>query len=194
MGDDSDTNSYPKVVILLSGKRKSGKDFLADLLQTQLREESVTIRLAGPIKEAYARENCLDYEEMLSPSSYKENHRLGLIEMQARWWREDYAGLCEAAIKKYQAGRRPIWIVSDCRGETDVRYFRERFGAKVRTVRIEAIEEVRRRRGWVFTTGVDDVKSECGLDNVNDWDMVVENSGDEDGKDIVRKIIKLINP
>jgi len=36
---------------------------------------------------------------------------------------------------------------------------------------------VRQSRGWTFTEGVDDAPTECGLDHVTDWDLVVENNG-----------------
>ena len=47
-------------------------------------------------------------------------------------------------------------------------------------------------RGWVFTPSVDDAESECGLDNVNDWDVVVENDGDETLEKVLEPILNLI--
>lgn len=45
------------------------------------------------------------------------------------------------------------------------------------TVRILADDSVRVRRGWTFQQGIDDVPSECDLDEVLDWDVVVHNDG-----------------
>jgi len=43
-------------------------------------------------------------------------------------------------------------------------------------VRVQADESVRAQRGWLFTPGVDDAESECGLDSVDSWDYVINNN------------------
>ena len=80
----------PRLILLFSGKRKSGKDFVTDLLQVNscvsrkvkfrpcfqehLGSGSVILRLSGPLKECYAKEHGLDFEKMLSASDYKEKY------------------------------------------------------------------------------------------------------------------------
>ena len=81
----------PSLILLFSGKRKSGKDFVTDLLQVSwsvnrernlldaycqehLGSGCVILRLSGPLKECYAREHGLDFEKMLSASDYKEKY------------------------------------------------------------------------------------------------------------------------
>lgn len=49
---------------------------------------------------------------------------------------------------------RPIWIVSDVRRKTDIRWFLENFGDACKTVRIACPEDVRQQRGWVYTAGI----------------------------------------
>ena len=39
-----------------------------------------------------------------------------------------------------------MWIVSDCRRETDVQYFKETYGSNVATVRIVASDQARTDR------------------------------------------------
>lgn len=51
------------------------------------------------------------------------------------------------------AHEKAIWIVSDTRRKTDVKWFRENFGDACRTVRIICSDEVRKKRGWVYTPG-----------------------------------------
>ncbi|XP_015427267.1 PREDICTED: phosphomevalonate kinase isoform X1 [Myotis davidii] len=70
-------------------------------------------------------------------------------------------------------------LVSDTRRLSDIQWFREAYGAVTQTVRVVASEQSRQQRGWVFTPGVDDGESECGLDNFGDFDWVIENDGDE---------------
>ena len=42
--------------------------------------------------------------------------------------------------------RYPVWIVSDCRRGTDVKYFKEKYSGRVKTVRITASDEARGTR------------------------------------------------
>ena len=48
---------------------------------------------------------------------------------------------------------KPIWLISDARRKTDIAYFIKHYGDRVKNVRVEAMEDVRRARGWVFTKG-----------------------------------------
>ena len=140
-------SSNPKHVLLFSGKRKSGKDYITDLLLEKIGDSAgVILRLSGPLKECYAKDHGLDYQKMLSASDYKEKYRLDMITWSTTIRQADYTYFCKAAIEKYKAVEHAIWIVSDCRRETDFKYFKEVYGEKVKTVRIQASEEVRKER------------------------------------------------
>ena len=43
-------------------------------------------------------------------------------------------------------------------------------------MKIQALESVRASRGYVFTSGVDDAESECGLDDFTEVDIVLNNN------------------
>ncbi|XP_057195699.1 phosphomevalonate kinase isoform X3 [Triplophysa rosa] len=50
------TPAQPRSVLLFSGKRKSGKDYVTDLLQKRLSSEMCCIlRLSAPLKQQYAQ-------------------------------------------------------------------------------------------------------------------------------------------
>lgn len=71
-------------------------------------------------------------------------------------------------------------IISDARRPSDVEFFQQGAAAhrwQLLTVRIEASAAVREQRGWVYTPGVDDAESECGLDG-REWDVLVDNGTD----------------
>lgn len=51
---------------------------------------------------------------------------------------------------------------------------------------------MRQSRGWKYDCGVDDVKSECDLDDYNEWDIVIDNDNAADTNEILRKILSLI--
>lgn len=175
---------YPKVVFIFSGKRKSGKDFVANKLKEAFGHDCCEImRLSGPLKHEYARQNGLDFDRLLDSTTYKEFYRQDMI----RWGEEkrnaDPSYFCRLAVKMTPSGifkengslQKPIWIVSDARRKSDVHYFKENYN-KVVHVRINASEEVRKSRGWIFTPGVDDAESECGLDD-EEFDFVIQNDG-----------------
>ena len=100
--------------------------------------------------------------------------------------------------------RFPIWIVSDCRRETDFKYFLEKYKSRVATVRITATEEARQKRfirgiliafyinfnfrGWSWTEGIDDMETECGLDNIA-HDLIVDNSSAGDSEQLLEPIL-----
>lgn len=178
----------PRLILLFSGKRKSGKDFVTDLLQEHLGSGSVILRLSGPLKECYAREHGLDFEKMLSASDYKEKYRLDMINWSTKIRNDDYTYFCKAAEEKYEAKKYAVWIISDCRRQTDVKYFLEKYQGRVKTVRITASDEARSSRGWKFTEGIDDMETECGLDKL-DHDIVLDNS-EGDGTDVIRRLIE----
>ena len=58
------------------------------------------------------------------------------------------------------------------------------------SVRVCASDEVRKKRGWVFTPGIDDAQSECGLDSYS-CDCHVTNNGDDDI--LIRDIRQLVD-
>ncbi|KAG0715107.1 Phosphomevalonate kinase [Chionoecetes opilio] len=171
----------PVLVLLFSGKRKSGKDYITDQLQERLNEnKSKIIRLSGPIKQQFANDNGLDYSQLLSASDYKEKYRSEMITWSEAKRVQDKGYFIRAAIEMYEGNKYPVWIVSDMRRRSDLAWFREHHPDAVFTVRVTATEEARKRRGWVFTSGVDDAESECDLDMVTSWDMEVDNSQEED--------------
>ncbi|XP_067878756.1 phosphomevalonate kinase [Heterodontus francisci] len=169
----------PVLLLLFSGKRKSGKDFITDSIQSRLGVENCAIlRLSAPIKEQYAKEHGLKLEQLMGASEYKEQYRGEMI----RWGEEQRARdpgcFCRLIIKDVT---QPVWLVSDARRKSDVEWFRTHFGQAVQTVRVFASEESRRKRGWAFTPGVDDTESECGLDEGVCWDWTLANEGGPEG-------------
>nr|CAG4641283.1 EOG090X0FYC [Eulimnadia texana] len=173
----------PQVILCFSGKRKSGKDYVTDILHQKL-ENSVIIRLSAPIKSYWAWEKGLDLDLLMSDGPYKENHRLEMVSWSEQKRSTDPGYFCDAAIKTSNACGKQIWIISDARRKTDLQYFKEKFGSVVKTVRVLASDLVRQQRGYLFTSGIDDAETECGLDDVESWDLVIENNGNSIDDDI----------
>ncbi|XP_012548758.1 phosphomevalonate kinase isoform X1 [Bombyx mandarina] len=182
----------PKIILLFSGKRKSGKDFLTDHLRHILADKCEIIKISQPIKTHWAKEKNLNLNELLSEGEYKEQYRLEMIKWSEEMRNKDYGCFCKAACEN--AAIKPVWIVSDIRRKTDIRWFKETYGDIIRTVRITADDRTRKERGFQFQVGVDDATSECDLDDYNDWDVVVNNGEGRDSlEEQLDSILKLVS-
>ena len=95
MSSEINKNFSPNLILILSGKRKTGKDYVSARLD-QFIDESLSPRcssfrhvhsqkivLAAHLKRIYAdrrsHDHVVDYDQLLDSTDYKENHRLGLI-------------------------------------------------------------------------------------------------------------------
>ncbi|KYN23251.1 Phosphomevalonate kinase, partial [Trachymyrmex cornetzi] len=186
-------STKPERILLFSGKRKSGKDYITDILYNRIgAQRSTIIRLSGPIKTHWSKSLGLDINQLLGHGEYKEKHRLEMVKWGEDIRRKDYGYFCRAAIDMYNAWDKPVWIISDIRRKTDIKWFTENFEDACRTVRIVCSQEIRQKRGWVYTPGIDDSETECDLDDINNWDIVLENN-DSNIEAILQQLLGLIS-
>ncbi|XP_051921650.1 phosphomevalonate kinase [Hippocampus zosterae] len=170
------SHSEPKLILIFSGKRKSGKDYVTDFIQDRLGEDVCgVVRLSAPLKQAYAQEHGLDAEQLASSGPYKELYRADMIRWGEARRLRDPGFFCRLATR---GAHQPVWVVSDARRMSDLRWFWNNFPEQTRCVRVQSREETRRRRGWIFTPGVDDAESECGLDTGVDYHWIIMNEAD----------------
>ncbi|XP_019965266.2 phosphomevalonate kinase isoform X2 [Paralichthys olivaceus] len=163
----------PKLVLVFSGKRKSGKDYVTDLIKGRLGSDvCCVLRLSGPLKQQYAQEHGLDLDQLLGPGLYKEQFRANMICWGETRRRRDPGFFCRLATR---GACQPVWVVSDARRLSDLQWFRSEFPQQTRSVRVQSSEETRTKRGWSFTAGVDDAESECGLDSGVAFDWIISN-------------------
>ncbi|OQV14436.1 putative Phosphomevalonate kinase [Hypsibius exemplaris] len=192
MTTEQDHSTNPQVVLILSGKRKSGKDFIASKLLLKFGEEIATIiRLSGPLKSEYAKAHSLDFDHLLSAEAYKEQHRGAMITWGEEKRQQDPSHWCRLATAGQWVASKKVWIVSDARRPSDLVHFK--VYPHVIRIRVECDEPTRRKRGYVFTKGIDDSDSECGLDGVTDWDYVLNNSSDRDAEKEIEKLIAFVD-
>ncbi len=171
--------------IAISGKRKCGKDFFAELLQTELQQKfgrtAVVIHISEPIKRAYAEKHDLNLTKLMSSSAYKEKYRRHMVRWGEKKRRQDPTIFCRKALQ-YLAEDYPfkpsVVIVADCRRPSDLAYFSSLSTANPMIhVRISASIETRRSRGWMYNLGIDDAETECALDD-SPFDVLVVNESD----------------
>ncbi|KAJ8029375.1 Phosphomevalonate kinase [Holothuria leucospilota] len=168
----------PRVIFVFSGKRKSGKDYVTSLLQERFGSSCIILRLSGPLKQQYAKENNLDFKKLLDASEYKERYRDDMIKWGERIRQKDSSYFCRLATDEAKP-HHTIWIVSDARRPSDIEYFKKSYPDQTITVRVDTDLEVRVVRGFVFTPGIDDAPSECGLDSYSKWNVVLRNNGNQ---------------
>lgn len=161
---------------------------------------SEIIRISEPIKSHFAKSCGLDLKNLLSDGPYKELYRKDMINWSDRMRADNPDVFCHQAFLKgknvlncskwnlnnkvllwflHQTATKPVVIVSDIRRRTDINYFQIQAAienCKFLRVRITADDSVRKDRGWTFEKGVDDVVSECDLDDYVEWDFEIENN------------------
>ncbi|KAH8281671.1 hypothetical protein KR054_002117 [Drosophila jambulina] len=180
-------------IVLISGKRKCGKDYLSERLQKRLANRSRIVRISEPIKSEWARKLNLNLGELLSDGPYKEKYRRDMIEWSDEVRAKDYGYFCRLAMKDaldHQA--TPYVLVSDVRRKNDIKWFHETFSKnKVLTIRLTSRPETRCARGWTFISGIDDVSSECDLDDFDGFDFIIPNDDELDEEAIDHLLDKL---
>jgi phosphomevalonate kinase len=181
-----------QLIVCISGKRKSGKDYVANRLATRIRDElhkSVEIcRISEPLKTEYAQIHGLDANRLLTSDAYKETYRLAMINWGDAIRQQDSDHFCRLSFAGCTA---QVCIVSDCRRLSDIEYFSKQY-ATMLTVRVNASEHVRMKRGYVFTTGIDDAESECALDEYDQWNAIVKNDDDNDSDVWLLELMRII--
>lgn len=165
-------------IIIFSGKQYSGKDTAAKILLAELPEYK-RFAMGDVIKHEYGKQHNLTLEEI---EKNKSKYRAGLIEL-GNWGREQAP---DYWLKKIIAAEGKI-MVTDVRVPFEYETFKN---AGAVSVRINASREVRAKRGELV--GENDI-TETGLDDVTDWDYVIENNSSyEDFKSKVLVLKKCI--
>ncbi|GIY14216.1 phosphomevalonate kinase [Caerostris extrusa] len=157
------------------------------------KDNTVIIRLSGPLKERYALENNLNYEKLLEATQYKELFREKMIKWGEAIRNQDPGYFCRHAIEQSQAAFKKVWIVSDARRKTDLDFFHLNYGNETYTVRISASDAVRKERGWIYTEGIDNCESECGLDKYTEWNFHICNDNNEQMSEGINKLLLVMN-
>ena len=132
------------------------------------------------IKIEYGKQHNLSYDEI---ESNKPLHRQGLIEL-GNWGRSQSP---DYWLKKIISQEGKI-VVTDVRIKHEYDVFKQ---AKAISIRVEADRTIREMRGGKLI-GEDDI-TEIDLDNIQDWDFLIDNNKDyETLKENILKIVDRI--
>lgn len=165
-------------IIIFSGKQYSGKDTAAKILLEAM-PDFRRCAMGDIIKLTYGAKNGLTYDEI---EQNKAIYRQGLIDL-GNWGRSQSPDYWLNKIVEQEGNI----VVTDVRVPHEYEVFR-RAGAIA--IRVEATRETRASRGQLV--GETDI-TEVGLDNVTDWDYIIDNNSDyENLKKQVLKIVEEI--
>ena len=189
---------YPEgTVIVLSGKKKRGKDtfaeFLADEMFVRCREVA-SIALATPLKKA-AMEMFRLTQDQVENQQAKEivDERCGMTPREilqklgtevGRTFDQDI--WVKAGIMRIKdtllSGQADLVVVPDCRFPNEIERLRDAFADRCLAVRIER---------KLPPTPFDGHPSEISLDQYDHWDDVIDNNGTLD--DFRAKVVKFVD-
>lgn len=161
-------------VVLLSGKRFSGKTTLANALVAQ-RDGLQVLSLSTAIKAAYSASVGADGPSDVESREVKEAHRARMIAFAEAARADDPFHWCRVLWHAVAPWPTDV-LVTDARRPSDVAFFRKCTQCTV--VRVECPDAVRKKRGWSHDPVVDASPSETGLDDPLLHDVTVR--GDDD--------------
>lgn len=165
-------------IIIFSGKQYSGKDTVAKIMLAEMKDYK-RCAMGDIIKLTYGEQKGLTYEEI---EKNKPLYRQDLINL-GNWGRAQDPDYWLKKIIKQDGNI----MVTDVRVPHEYEVFKK---AGAITIRVEASRDTRASRGELV--GENDI-TEVGLDNIKDWDYVIENNSDyETLKEKVYAIIQKI--
>ena len=162
-------------IIIFSGKQYSGKDTAAKIMLEFLKDYK-RCAMGDIIKITYGKEHNLTFEEI---EKNKPLYRQGLIDL-GNWGRAQHP---DYWLNKIIEQKGNI-IVTDVRVPHEYEVFKN---AGAISIRIEASRETRALRGELV--GENDI-TEVGLDDVKNWDYVIDNNSDY--KTLRKNILEII--
>lgn len=165
-------------IIVFSGKQYAGKDTAAKIMLDEM-PDFRRCAMGDIIKLTYGAQKNLTYEEI---EKNKPKYRADLI-ILGNWGRAQSPDYWLQKIVEQDGNI----IVTDVRIPHEYEVFKK---AGAITIRVEATREIRASRGELI--GEEDI-TEVGLDNIKDWDFVIENNSSyENLKLQVNRIISRI--
>ena len=163
-------------IIIFSGKQYSGKDTAAKILMEEM-PSFKRCAMGDIIKIEYGKIHNLTYKEI---EKNKAQYRQGLIDL-GNWGR---AQSPDFWLEKIISQEGNI-VVTDVRIKHEYEVFKQ---AGAISIRVEANREIREARGGKLV-GEDDI-TEVDLDNIQDWDFLIDNN--KDYETLRKNVLKIV--
>ena len=163
-------------IIIFSGKQYSGKDTAAKILMEEIPNYK-RCAMGDIIKIEYGKMHNLTYEEI---ESNKAQYRQGLIDL-GNWGRKQSPDFWIEKIIEQEGNI----VVTDVRIKHEYQVFKK---AGAISIRVEAERELRESRGGTLV-GEDDI-TEVDLDDIQDWDFLIDNN--KDYETLRKEVLKIV--
>jgi len=188
----SNSRVTTKLVILLSGKRAVGKDFIANEINRALIEQGFTVHrtaLGNINKQLYAESANIDVDRLMNDREFKESHRVDMIKHHTQRNQVDPEWCLKQVIN--DARNFDVLLLSDIRTTADLQWFQNQNTA-LALLRINISDITRKQLGWEPCPVKDSLHTETELDMYHDWTACWDNSDvTEEGKTLLDEWIKL---
>lgn len=161
----------PKL-ILISGRRYSGKDTLANILRDILKSRGYEAEIASTsvmLKTKFCQEKGLNLDKFLNDRSYKELYR---DEFSSYVLQTPQRVNLDAFLNSLNHKNKDFIIISDIRSKYDLEKLRDMF--KTLAIWVESNNRERSKRGWIKSK-YDDSEFENQLDPKL-FDYIIENN------------------
>ena len=182
-------NKRDEIVLLLSGKRFAGKDFICNKIESKLYKNNISYKRfnhADQMKRIYCESTGANLELMLKDRKYKEQHRNELTRMyqglvsnyqnRFRFCQSIYNQILN--LEQERNEKYDVILIADFRRKYEEEFYHKHFEKdRVFSIRINPSNQTRMSRGWMFNDRKDNDVTECELDDKRDWDFVFKNEG-----------------
>lgn len=177
--DSTLLNEHTRVIVM-SGKRAVGKDFIADRLTEILNQNGIRAHktsLGMFNKKLYAKKKGIDFQRLSTDRGFKEARRFSLVNHHMEMDKQDPEWAIKLVKKEAEEKNPNVLIVSDLRLKKDVARLKEIY-PDLQVIRIDASNEARLARGFMPDEEKDRLITETDMDDYNEFDARFDNSGE----------------
>lgn len=179
--------------VLISGKRCSGKDTCAMLLN-ELLENSTISSFADQVKFQFAAKCNLNFERLLNDYDYKCKHRKEMIAYAQAEKEKDINVWVKSLLSRVNGRKNipKIVIIPDNRFLHETEYFDQLTEVgQIYKIRIDCQRATREKRGWEYNSDIDTHVSECDLDFYGKWNCILPNNSTMD--DLRKRVVNFLS-
>ena len=184
------------LVILLSGKRFSGKSAASSIIKDIYINQNKSVKVTSfsySLKKQFCENNNLSLDQFLADHEYKDKYRVQLTKYYDTTNPATFTKYTENEIDKNEFD---VYVIDDLRSfEFQIDYLLKNCSDKwnMKFIRINSSDENKQKRGWI-NTDYDKHQCETELDTYTEFDYIVNNDSDiNEYEKTIRMILETIS-
>ena len=146
-----------KYLIILLGKRFTGKDYIGSVMAARLQEKLHIkvnfVHATTEVKRDYATYANLDLDKLCNDRNYKEAHREAMT-LYSRGQMHLYGDLYYNKLfreKVLAMTLAPTIYIVDVRHKFEIDYYLS-FGIPIKTIKVNVDNNIKAKRGWIYNS------------------------------------------